>query len=74
MANYLYETFLKPIASLVDENKDLEAIERYRIMTLALINYYGIKKVYNENGIQIDSMGYDTLTNAEMIRLYNMFM
>ena len=34
----------------------------------------GIKKVYNENGIQIDSMGYDTLTNAEMIRLYNMFM
>ena len=33
----------------------------------------GIKKVYNEKGLQVDSMSYDTLTNAEMIRLYNMF-
>ncbi len=34
----------------------------------------GIKKIYNEKGISIDAMSYDTLTNAEMIRLYNMFM
>lgn len=32
----------------------------------------GIKKVYNEKGINIDSVAYDLLTNAEMIRLYNM--
>lgn len=33
----------------------------------------GIKKVYNEKGIAIDSMSYDVLTNAEMVRLYYMF-
>lgn len=33
----------------------------------------GIKKVYNEKGIAIDSMSYDILTNAEMVRLYHMF-
>lgn len=32
------------------------------------------KKIYNEKGISIDCMSYDTLTNAEMIRLYYMFM
>ena len=32
----------------------------------------GIKKVYNEKGINVDSIAYDLLTNAEMIRLYNM--
>lgn len=32
----------------------------------------GIKKVYNEKGINVDSVAYDLLTNAEMIRLYNM--
>ena len=32
-----------------------------------------IRKIYNEKGIAIDDMAYDTLTNAEMIRLYNMF-
>lgn len=33
----------------------------------------GVKKVYNEKGISIDSMSYDVLTNAEMVRLYYMF-
>ena len=32
----------------------------------------GIKKVYNEKGINIDSVSYDLLTNAEIIRLYDM--
>ncbi|MEG0873004.1 MAG: glycogen debranching enzyme N-terminal domain-containing protein [Clostridia bacterium] len=32
----------------------------------------GVKKVYNEKGIAIDSIGYDLLTNAEVIRLYDM--
>lgn len=34
----------------------------------------GTKKVYSEKGISIDSMSYDVLTNAEMVRLYHMFM
>ena len=34
----------------------------------------GTKKVYNEHGVAIDAMGYDLLTNAEMVRLYHMFM
>jgi hypothetical protein len=34
----------------------------------------GTKKIYNEKGISIDGMSYDVLTNAEMIRLYHMFM
>lgn len=34
----------------------------------------GTKKIYNEKGILIDSMSYDVLTNAEMVRLYHMFM
>ena len=33
----------------------------------------GAKKIYNEKGISIDSMSYDVLTNAEMVRLYYMF-
>ncbi len=32
----------------------------------------GIKRVYHEKGINIDKEGYDLLTNAEMIRLYDM--
>ncbi len=32
----------------------------------------GVKKIYNDNGINVDSIGYDVLTNAEMIRVYNM--
>lgn len=32
----------------------------------------GIKKVYNEKGINVDSNGYDIYTNAEIIRLYKM--
>ena len=32
----------------------------------------GIKKVYSEKGISIDSSSYDLLTNAEIIRLYDM--
>lgn len=32
------------------------------------------KKIYNEKGIAIDCMSYDVLTNAEMVRLYYMFM
>lgn len=34
----------------------------------------GTKKVYSEQGIAVDAMGYDLLTNAEMVRLYHMFM
>jgi len=32
----------------------------------------GIKKVYHEKGIMIDSVAYDLLTNAEIVRLYHM--
>ena len=34
----------------------------------------GTKKVYSEKGVSIDGMSYDILTNAEMVRLYHMFM
>lgn len=33
----------------------------------------GTKKIYSERGTALDSNAYDLLTNAEMIRLYNMF-
>lgn len=39
------------------------------------INKYvncGVKKVYSEKGYQIDTVPYDLLTNAEIIRLYDM--
>ena len=39
------------------------------------INKYvncGVKKVYSEKGYQIDTLPYDLLTNAEVIRLYDM--
>lgn len=32
----------------------------------------GVKKIYHEKGMHIDSLGYDLLTNAEIIRLYDM--
>lgn len=32
----------------------------------------GIKQIYNEKGISVDSNSYDLLTNAEIIRLYGM--
>lgn len=32
----------------------------------------GVRKIYNDKGKNIDSIGYDILTNAEMIRVYNM--
>ncbi|MEG2348363.1 MAG: glycogen debranching enzyme N-terminal domain-containing protein [Clostridia bacterium] len=32
----------------------------------------GIKKIYNDKGVAIDSNSYDLLTNAEVIRLYDM--
>lgn len=34
----------------------------------------GTKKIYSDRGIAIDGMSYDLLTNAEMVRLYHMFM
>ncbi len=34
----------------------------------------GTKKIYSEKGVSIDGMSYDILTNAEMVRLYHMFM
>lgn len=34
----------------------------------------GTKKIYSDRGIAIDGMSYDVLTNAEMVRLYHMFM
>lgn len=34
----------------------------------------GIKKVYSEKGFNIDTLPYDILTNAEIVRLYDMLM
>lgn len=32
----------------------------------------GVRKIYSEKGILVDSVGIDILTNAEVVRLYNM--
>ena len=70
MSNYLYEKFLKPISKLIEEKKDIEAIERYKIMTLALINYYGIKKIYNNIDYNIPNFNPKTSGHGKKLALY----
>ncbi len=49
MAKGLYENALMPINSLINKKEYNKACEKYYIMTLALINYYGIKHKYNNH-------------------------
>lgn len=43
----LYNNILKPINELIKQEKYDEACEQYYVMTLKLINYYGLKHDYN---------------------------
>ncbi len=47
IAEALYNNVLTTISDLVKEQKNDEAVEKYKVMTLLLINYYGLKRNYN---------------------------
>lgn len=48
LSNYLYSSILEPICKHI-ENKEIEkAVTLYEVMTLSLVNYYRLKKFYNE--------------------------
>ena len=57
MSNGLYNIVLKPISKLIEQNKYNEACEKYYLMTLSLINYYGLKNQYNN--ITDNNYGYE---------------
>lgn len=62
MAKGLYDIALVKINNLIKDKKYDEACEKYHIMTLSLINYYGLKHVYN---LGKDSGEYSRDFNAE---------
>ena len=47
MAKGLYENALLPIRKLILNNEYDKAVEKYYIMTLMLVSYYGLKHEYN---------------------------
>ncbi len=51
MANYLYDNILNRICGNLDAREVDKAVEIYRVMTLALINYYGLKDTYKKMDI-----------------------
>ena len=51
IADALYN-FLVMITKLIEEGNYDEAVEQYKLMTLLLINYYGLKHDYNK---EVDS-------------------
>lgn len=58
LSNYLYSSVLEPVCKHI-ENKEIEkAITLYEVMTLSLVNYYGLKKFYN--GIDLSDERYYT--------------
>lgn len=48
IATIIYNNILTPISSKIEQKRYDEACEDYYIMTLYLINYYGLKHLYNE--------------------------
>lgn len=58
MANIIYNEALIFIDKLIKEGKYDIAVEKYFVTTLALINYYGLKREYNkirDNGYNYDN-------------------
>lgn len=47
LSKYLYQSILIPTATNINNNNYEKAITIYEIMTLSLINYYGLKHQYN---------------------------
>lgn len=56
IATSLYDNAMKKINSQIKEKKYDEAVESYYLMTLKLINYYGLKHEYNQ--IKDNDYGY----------------
>lgn len=52
IAESLYNNFLTKITNLIELEEYDKAVEQYHIMTLLLINYYGLKHDYNK---EVDS-------------------
>jgi len=48
LAKGIFETVLLPVDILIQQQKYEEAVEKYYIMTLSLVNYYGLKHEYNQ--------------------------
>lgn len=57
MAKGLYQNVLLPVHQDIQDNNYNAAVEKYYLMTLMLINYYGLKHVYNN--IKDNDYGYD---------------
>lgn len=57
MAAGLYQHAILPIHQLIQKQEVDRAVEAYSVMTLMLVNYYGLKHSYN----QIKEVGYDYL-------------
>jgi len=70
MSNYLYNTFLIPISNFLEDRNDEKAIESYKIMTLSLINYYGIKKIYNNMNYNITNFNPKTAGQGKILCKY----
>ena len=56
MADGLYNNALVPIHELVNNKEYDKAVEKYYLMTLMLIKYYGLKHIYNS--VKDDDYGY----------------
>lgn len=49
MAEGLYNNALVLISNQIEKKDYTKAINNYKVMTLMLINYYGLKNIYNES-------------------------
>ena len=58
MAKGLYQNAILPVHSLIQQEDYDKAVETYYVMTLMLVNYYGLKHEYNE--IKDQDYGYLT--------------
>ncbi len=56
LASHLYQCALLPIHHHIEEKEYGKAVEKYYLMTLMLINYYGLKHEYNQ--IKDQNYGY----------------
>ena len=66
MANGIYDIALVPISQMIENKEYDKACEKYYLLTLSLINYYGLKHKYNhdkdlglyENDFDINKSGH----------------
>ena len=70
MAKGLYQNAILPVHSLIQQDEYDKAVETYYVMTLMLVNYYGLKHEYNE--IKDQDYGYLTSEFDPKISGYGM--